>query len=108
METLNAQPNWGISLNREPQINKVTFGDGYEQSRPKGLNHLLRQYSLSFSGVEQQIRQIDDFLKRQGGYKSFYWTPSGDTRGKFKCEKWQVVQNTGYWQLSAEFREVAN
>ncbi len=108
METFTFYPNSGMELTHKPEITQIKFGDGYEQVAPKGINHNLRSYSLSFSGTESRIRQINDFLNQHGGYKAFLWTPpkSEKGEGKFRCYEWGIVQNTSHWVLSAEFKEV--
>lgn len=106
METFIFQPNWGMKLEKEPKVKTLVFGDGYEQRMPQGLNHNLRQYSLTFSGASARIREIESFLDRHAGYKAFLWTPHESTVGKFKCEKWSVEQSEGFARLSCEFKEV--
>lgn len=106
MQTFTYQPDYEATLSREPQVTAVGFGDGYEQRRPKGLNHNLRRYSLTFSGTEARIKAIDTFLTQRGGYQAFLWTPYGSGQGKFKCKQHQITLKTGFWQLSAEFEEV--
>lgn len=106
METFTFQPNWGMSLSRKPELMKNSFGDGYEQIRPKGLNHNLRTYSATFTGAEERIKQIDAFFERHGGYQAFNWTPYGGKAGKFRCEEWEASISSGKWTLSATIREV--
>ncbi|WP_273396987.1 phage tail protein [Actinobacillus porcinus] len=106
METFNFNPDWGVQLNKKPEVFQVGFGDGYEQVAPKGLNHILRVYDVSFSGTEERIKQIDEFLERHGGYKSFSWTPHKSTQGKFRCNEWNAIYQEGFGNLSAQFREV--
>ncbi|SUT93180.1 putative phage minor tail protein [[Actinobacillus] rossii] len=106
METFNFNPDWGMQLNKKPEVFQVGFGDGYEQVSPKGLNHILRVYDVSFSGPTSRIKQIDDFLNKQGGVKAFLWTPHDSTQGKFRCDEWKTNQQQGFWTLSAQFREV--
>lgn len=106
MEIFDFNPDWGMQLNKKPNVSKVTFGDGYEQVAPKGLNHNLRTYSVSFSGAEERIRQIEAFLDRHGGYKSFLWTPYGAAQGKFRCDEWSSSCQSGFGTLSTQFREV--
>lgn len=106
METFNFNPDWGMQLNKKPEVFQVGFGDGYEQVSPKGLNHILRVYDVSFSGPTSRIKQIDDFLFKQGGVNAFLWTPHGSTQGKFRCNEWNTNQQQGFWTLSAQFREV--
>lgn len=106
MDTFNFQPDWGMNLTRKPELMKHSFGDGYEQVRPKGLNHNLRSYSVMFTGTEERIKLIEAFFERQGGYKAFLWTPYGGAQGKFRCDEWQVTISGGKWSLSATIREV--
>nr|WP_202113684.1 phage tail protein [Glaesserella parasuis] len=106
VETFNFAPDWGMQLAKKPDVIRLKFGNGYEQVSPKGLNHNLRVYDVSFSGTEERIKQIDVFLDRHGGYKSFLWTPHGSTQGKFRCDEWKTNQQQGFWTLSAQFREV--
>lgn len=106
METFDFMPNWGMTLNKEPKVKTLAFGNGYEQRLKQGLNHNLRSYSLEFSGTEERVKQIESFLDRHEGYKAFHWTPPNSTLGKFKCEKWSVPQSEGFWRLSCEFKEV--
>lgn len=106
MDTFNFQPNWGLNVQRKPEVMKIAFGDGYEQVAPKGLNHNLRTYSAVFTGTEARIKQIEAFFERQGGYKAFLWTPYGGKEGKFRCEEWNPTISGGKWTLSATLREV--
>lgn len=106
METFTFQPDWDMEQARKPELMKNSFGDGYEQIRPKGLNHNLRTYSVIFTGTEERIKQIDEFFNRQGGYQAFNWTPYGSKEGKFRCEDWLARIRSGRWTLSATIREV--
>jgi len=106
METFTFQPDANAEVSKAPDLATATFGDGYEQIRPRGLNHNLKRYTLVFSGTEQRVKQIDDFLDRHGGYKSFMWKPYGsNSSAKFKCKEWKITLNTGFFRLSAEFVE---
>lgn len=106
METFTFKPNWGMSLTKSPKVKTLSFGDGYEQRLQQGLNHNLRQYSLTFSGTPQHINKIENFLDKHAGYKAFFWTPTGSSTGKFKCEKWSMEQSESFSRLSCEFKEV--
>ncbi|MDP0395461.1 phage tail protein [Glaesserella parasuis] len=106
METFNFAPDWGMQLAKKPDVIRLKFGNGYEQVSPKGLNHNLRIYDISFSGAESRIKRIEAFLNNQGGVKAFLWTPHGSTQGKFRCDEWKTNQQQGFWTLSAQFREV--
>ncbi len=106
METLTFNPDYQASKKHTPALAQVSFADGYTQARPKGLNHNLMTFNLTFSGNQTKIKQIDDFLIRHGGYKAFYWTPPFGKQGKYKCKEHQVTYQQSYWQLTGEFEEV--
>ena len=103
---------WDVSYNiqtqAKPEIEQVTFGDGYEQARPKGLNPDLRSYSVSKNGRKADIDDIDQFLTEHGAYKSFLWySPSRYKDVLVKCRSWSRnphdTRNDG---ISMTFEEV--
>ncbi|HII3710072.1 TPA: phage tail protein [Pasteurella multocida] len=107
MRVFEYAPQWGMEMKKKPRVNTLSFGDGYEQRIPQGINNNLRVYSVSFSGSEELINEIDKFLNDHGAVKSFLWTPYNSTQqGYFKCEEWGVSHKTGFFTLSAEFKEV--
>ena len=107
MATFTYTPEFGALVTKKPAVRSVKFGDGYEQRIADGINNQLREYSLSFSGDEADIREIDKFLTEHGAVKAFSWTPQDTWQtGTFKCEEWSITVN-GYWnQLSAKFQEI--
>ncbi|MGC6360466.1 phage tail protein [Bisgaard Taxon 45] len=107
MRVFEYAPQWGMEMTRKPKVKVITFGDGYEQRIPDGINNNLRTYSVNFSGDETEINEIEQFLNEHGAVKAFLWTPYNSTiQGKFKCEEWSVSLKTGFFTLSAEFKEV--
>lgn len=106
MDTFQFQPDWGMQRSHKPDLKLLRFGDGYEQAAPKGLNHNLRTYSVTFTGSKARLDQIIAFLEKQGGYKAFLWTPYGGKQGKFRANEWNITYQTGFMTLSTEFREV--
>ena len=107
MKKFNWIPEESIKVSVKPKVKVISFGDGYEQRIADGINNQLREYSLSFSGEEADIREIDKFLTEHGAVKAFIWTPQDTWQpGTFKCEEWSITVN-GYWnQLSAKFQEI--
>jgi phage-related protein len=106
MQTFTEKPDYGAQASFEPKVQKIEFGDGFEQTRAQGINHNLKRYSLTFSGTQARITQIADFLFEHGAFKAFYWTPFDGKQGRYKCDSWQITQNNGFFTLTAEFREV--
>ena len=101
------QPQYGASVDREPSIKRVRFGDGYEQRMVDGINAMLESWSLTFKYGPDTIAAIDLFLKTCNGVKAFTWTTPDGLTASFVCYKWQVVKDNVGWQtLNAVFSQV--
>ena len=60
----------------KPSVYSAKMGDGYEQNTPTGLNFLPETWELQFKCRTGAIADaILAFLKAQGGYQKFQWTP---------------------------------
>ncbi|WP_337261182.1 MULTISPECIES: phage tail protein [unclassified Serratia (in: enterobacteria)] len=107
MKTFTWIPEESLQVSVKPKVKVVSFGDGYEQRSPDGINNQLRSYSLQFSGSAEDVRTIDQFLTEHGGAQAFSWLPPDTLKSAlFKCEEWNLAVN-GYWNsLSATFQEV--
>lgn len=56
---------------------RAVFGDGYRQVASEGINPRSRSYQLTFTGPQDLIDQIVDFLDDHVG-RSFFWqSPRG-------------------------------
>lgn len=99
-------PDPGTPFKPEVSLNEVSFGDGYVQSSPKGLNHVKETMSLKWGGLTTiQFEQIRDFIEGKGGYTPFYYTPRGRSDAKkWTCKKWSYSDETP-WSFEAEFTE---
>jgi phage-related protein len=106
MATFIGQPDHGASLDVSLRLRKASFGDGYEQRTPDGLNYIKEVWNLNFTvRTNAEILSHDSFLRANG--ISFDWiTPKGVMK-KFKCENWGIsVTHDGDWQMRATFEEV--
>lgn len=86
-------PSPGSAVTPEIALNKASFGDGYTQASPKGLNNVRRSLSLKWEALTvEQAKQIEAFLVGQGGYLPFYFTHQVDgVQRKWTCETWSVT-----------------
>ena len=50
----------GASIKASPNVRKATFGDGYEQRLPDGINSINKEINLTFSPRESS--EIDDII----------------------------------------------
>lgn len=73
-------PDYGISVERELDIIESSFGDGYKQEVPVGINYSVEKLQLTWTLLEQETAEkIMEFFIERGGYKPFRWTP--ETKG---------------------------
>jgi len=72
-------PDWGASPEMPQAINKVAFGDGYEQRSHKGLNPYLPIWSLTFSKRTQAEAEAIAawFQANKADVAAFNWTTPG-------------------------------
>ena len=65
-------PSYNVSVNHQPKVNSIVFGNGYEQRIPDGIYSTLISINLSFDmRTESESRAIVHFLKTRKGTESF-------------------------------------
>ncbi|MEO4040349.1 phage tail protein [Hoeflea sp. CAU 1731] len=98
-----------VGMTRKPEIKllRAEFGDGYTQATPNGINHIREVITLSWQVLsENELAQIEDFLKSHGGYKTFYYCVPGSALLKFNCDDWEATQiSPDYFSLKATFKQ---
>ena len=90
--TPEVAPSPGTQRAPEIALNKSSFGDGYTQASPKGLNHIRQTLVLKWTVLTPaQMLALENFFVERGGYKPFYYAHSSDgvTR-KWTCETWSA------------------
>ena len=87
----------GAAEQNTPRAKKLSFGDGYEQRAPDGINNLGQKWDLRFSNCDKLYAQeIHDFLDARAGWEAFDWTPKWATSAiKVKCESWSRTPVAG-------------
>jgi phage-related protein len=101
-------PSPGTRQEREVKLLVASFGDGYEQTVPDGVNHMRRKLSLNWDSLlPNQADQIDLFLREHMGYLPFYYTPSDEAVPvAWTCKDWSFSRNKGGLRsLTAQFVE---
>jgi phage-related protein len=100
-------PDADLQLEIEPRVVSAKFGDGYEQRTQVGLNPIMEQWQVLFTGLPVEINAIDAFLREQGGVKSFTWKTPNEVEGRFLCRKWTIKRTRGVkLALSGVFEQV--
>lgn len=108
MATFSYTPSYEATEVSKPRVNRVVFGDGYEQRLQYGLHTDAKEWQLQFNNRTDTERDtITAFLGARAGVEAFDWTPPSGTAGKYVCEEWQVtLSNCNNNQIRATFRQV--
>lgn len=111
METFPTQyqPEYSASQPIKPKVLRSSFGDGYEQRIPDGLNNIKRVWSLSYQQPTADTDIIENFFLVTKGAEAFVWTPPRGLVGTWVIseEGWtREVANYGYERINVTFSEV--
>jgi len=88
--------SYKASNKNTPRIKSISFGDGYTQRVPDGINTLLLNYTLTFETRDlHEITAILHFLTVRNGTNSFCWLPPAPRSqiSRFVCTEWSDIQN---------------
>lgn len=84
---VGVNPDWGLSEKTEFKVSTVSFGDGYEQRRPEGLNSRRRKWTLKWTNLSLDQKDVlVNFLQERKGAYSFIWQKPGDEAVRVLCE----------------------
>ena len=108
MATFTFTPSFTASLEEQPIIRRVKFGEGYEQRLPYGLNTQPKKWSLQFlNRTDTERNNILTFLRARGAAESFDWTDPNSYVGKWICAQWNTSQEScNFNNITATFEEV--
>ena len=57
---------------------QMSFGDGYSQRVPDGINYTMRKWTINWINVNQSdFDTLNTFVHSVGGGDWFYWQPPG-------------------------------
>lgn len=99
---INPQP--GAKLSRTLTLLKASFGEGYTQTSPDGMNHIRKSWDLTWPVLTyDQAMSIDNFFQDLGGYQAFVYTVPGTADDlNWTCEQWDMTVNQGgTYQITA-------
>lgn len=107
METFHWKVLPGMQVSDEPAVAVVKLGDGYEQRGPKGINSLLKKYSVTLNVKRRNAPRLEEFLIRHGAWKAFLWRePQTFRTVRVVCRKWSSVVNGAHSTVTCEFEQV--
>lgn len=87
---------------------EASFGDGYSQASPDGLNSVRDIWTLSWSSLDETEKDaVEDFFKARGTHDPFDWMAPGASA----AQRWKIVggfdtrSRGGDYVISTVFRE---
>ncbi|MCT4332632.1 phage tail protein [Paracoccus sp. YLB-12] len=100
------RPSAGTGIAPEVSLRRASFGDGYTQASPSGLNHVRRIVRLEWSYLTlTEAQAIDTFLTARGGYQAFSYQLNGEAEPRrWTCSEWSVTDGHPS-QVRAVFKE---
>ena len=103
-------PKYGLSIENNPNINTLSFGDGFEQRLTEGLNRNPRKLRLTFENInESESDTLINFLNtRVSNADSFDYTPINELAGKFVIDSnyKKTINFSNRATVTVVFREV--
>lgn len=97
-------PSPGTSYSPEIKLLEASFGDGYTQATPNGINHIRDVLSLKWDGLTyEQMMEIWSFFIRHQGNQTFFYRPFGsDYHNKWTCKEFSRSTEEGIWKINAK------
>lgn len=92
----------GTSISVAPRVLSTTFGDGYRQTSPDGLNTIVHTHQLAWSSIAKTDAQtIQAFLYAHVGSAFYYTSPLDNVQRKWD---WSGLQ---YSDLSSSVSTIS-
>lgn len=87
------------------------FGDGYEQTRPDGINNEVSTWTITYEALtDSEKATVLSFLSLVKGSGIITWTPPGESEKKFKLDieqpPTQTFKASGITDITMTLREV--
>ena len=103
------KPFYNSAIKLDPRKKSMSFGDGYEQRWPQGINNSLLTLNLSFENIdEMECLAINHFLMQRGGAEPFVFMPPAPYNASrlFTCKSFSTNVNFyNNYSIAATFDE---
>ncbi|MEK6878482.1 MAG: phage tail protein, partial [Nanoarchaeota archaeon] len=106
------KPGYSSTVEQNPKVKVVKFGDGYEQRIKDGINNSLIMLDVTFeSRGLTEIVAIQHFLASRQSVESFSYVPNPpfNKRSLFVVRNWSQIDNFyGNYTVRGRFEETSN
>ncbi|MES1927551.1 phage tail protein [Salinisphaera sp. T31B1] len=88
--------DFGPGYQPSANVDEAQFGDGYEQTRPAGINWLRDNYTINYSLLTRaEFERLDAFIREHLSGKPFFWQPPWDSvERQWRCRSWSGQRPT--------------
>lgn len=102
-------PSYGSPKRVKPRLLLTSFGEGYRQAAPDGLNWMVDEYTLNWTALRvADADAIEAFLIAHADATPFWWTPvRAASPVKFQIfQGWERTPGNKPWdRLSVVFEQ---
>lgn len=89
---------WSISFSYKrkstPRVRSASFGDGYEQRVPDGINNNPAMWDVVVQGPPQCLDAPEKFLDDRAGSDAFYWVSPRGQLLRVVCRSYERDDST--------------
>ncbi len=96
-------PDQSPEINSQANLLVATFGDGYVQASPKGINHVGQTVGVAWSLLTKgEADQLEAFFIERGGYQTFWYALPLRPLLQWRSASWKVSgRGSVYWGFGA-------
>lgn len=99
------QQSPGTKMSPEVKVLSASFGDGYTQEAPDGMNSIRQVATLNWAVLlESQAQAIYDFFEAHKGTIPFYYALRDGVTRKWTCKQYERLWDAPN-TITATFRE---
>jgi len=101
-------PRFGLRPKITFETIVAKFGDGYSQRGAAGINNRIDEWPLTFALLDEDCKEIVDFIDDHEGHKEFLWSPPSLTEGTYICDGYTGPVRIGinHSEVRCTFRRV--
>ncbi|WP_374491580.1 phage tail protein [Brachymonas sp.] len=107
LDTFAWKPAYTSSGETKATVNVFSFGDGYSQRAPRGLNNVADTLALVFRLDAATWQSVDAFLRAKAGATPFLFSLDGGPQRKYVCDDWKPTKEApNLYTVQATFTQV--
>ena len=102
-------PEHPLTVDNEPQVNRIQFGEGYSQRVGFDVNPVIQKLTLTWKAINKtETDTLDAFFLARGGTEAFSYTIPGEASAKaWTCGRWSkvLIKGSVLYDFTAELQQ---